>query len=94
MEDAQFDDVGGRRRVLQRVHEDVTEKSVVRSVVAAGGSRSGGARHHGGGRAAYGTRTRRSRGERFAARTAGEVDPREALEKIGPTKGVSARISS
>src|SRR5439155_13260364 len=23
----------------------------------------------------------------FAARTAGEVDPREALEKIGPTKG-------
>src|SRR5207249_4696586 len=64
MEDAQCDEVGGRRLALQRVHDDATEKSVVRSVVAAEGSRSGGARHHGGGRGAYGTRTRRSSGER------------------------------
>src|SRR2546427_9602031 len=64
MEDAQCDDVGGRRLALQRVHDGATEKSVVRSVVAADGSRSGGARRHGGGRGAYGTRTRRSSGER------------------------------
>jgi len=36
MEDAQCDEVGGRRLAVQRVHDDATEKSVVRSVVAAG----------------------------------------------------------
>ena len=64
MEDAHFDDVGCRRMDLQRVYEEVTEKRVVRSVVGSDRSRSGGAMHHGGGRGAYGTRTRRSSGER------------------------------
>ena len=62
MDGERFDGMGGRRFDVSQAHDDDPEACAVRSVVDWIGP-SVDERHHGGGRCAYGTRTRRSRGE-------------------------------